>query len=68
MTVERFTFRAHQAKAGTRGRLDQAVEARSKSGICGHRLVIGNAVAIKGIVAGSAAERIATRQVSDTFP
>ena len=62
MTIERFSLRAHQANARLRCGFEQAIEAGAKSGLRGHRFVIGDAVAIKAVVARPAAERIAIAQ------
>src|SRR5580692_2266677 len=67
MAIERLALRAHQADAPPRRERDEAVEAETKSVALCHRLVVGDAVAIKIGLAWTAAERVAERRVQHGF-
>jgi hypothetical protein len=66
MTIERLALRTHDANARLRDGVEQAVEAGVIVGLRRHGFVVGNAVAIKTLVARPAAKRFPQCGVTDT--
>ena len=65
MTVQRLALRAHDTDTRSRRRVEQAAEACLVFGPCRHGFVVGDAVAIKAVIARPAAERLAHRRIAD---